>query len=426
MDTGLWITAGAIIALLLASGFFSGSETALTAVSRGKLRARTDKGDRAAERALRLTDDSERFIGSILLGNNLVNILATALATMFFTRLFGEGGVFAATVVMTALVVIFAEVLPKTYAITNSETAATRVAPVIQVVVTLFAPVVSLVQVIVRAVLRAVGVPVDSGTNVLQVKEEIEGALSLGHSEGAVEKEHRDRLLGALDLGERVVEEIMLHRSQIQMIDADISAQDMVEFALKSPHTRLPIFKDDPENIIGVIHAKDLLRAIYALPEGEDPFHGFDIMSVAMKPYFVPETTTLDDQMREFLRRHTHFALVVDEYGALQGLLTLEDILEEIVGEITDEFDSTAEHHVRRTDAGDYLVDGAMTIRDLNRANDWSLPDEEANTIAGLVIHEAQMIPSQGQVFSFHGFRFEVLARKDNRITRLKIRKLPR
>ncbi len=426
MDTGLWIIAGAILALIFSSAFFSGSETALTAVSRGKLRARADKGDKGAARALSVTEDSERLIGAVLLGNNLVNILATSLATVLFTGLFGESGVAWATLVMTALVVIFAEVLPKTYAITNSETAAIRVAPVIAVLISVFSPVVMFVRAIVRQVLRLVGVDVDAAANVLAVREEIAGAIALGHSEGAVEKEHRDRILGALDLDDRAVEEIMLHRSQIEMIDAAWSAREMVEFALKSAHTRLPIFRDDPENIVGLIHAKDLVRAIYALqiPADKDPLTDFDIMSVAMEPYFVPETTTLDEQMREFLRRRTHFALVVDEYGALQGLITLEDILEEIVGEITDEFDAPDEHHCVRTEGGDYLVDGAMTIRDLNRANDWSLPDDEANTVAGLVIHEAQMIPTEGQVFSFHGFRFEVLSREDNRITRLRMRQL--
>jgi Mg2+/Co2+ transporter CorB len=188
------------------------------------------------------------------------------------------------------------------------------------------------------------------------------------------------------------------------------------------------VYRSEKENIVGLIHAKDLLRAMYARQreKGADhPVDGFDIMSVAKKPYFVPETTTLDEQMRQFLRRHTHFALVVDEYGSLEGLITLEDILEEIVGEITDEFDETEDAQVTRTEAGDVLADGAMTIRDLNRAMDWSLPDEEANTIAGLVIHEAQTIPTKGQVFSFHGFRFEILERKDNRLTRLKIRPLP-
>jgi Mg2+/Co2+ transporter CorB len=426
MEPGLWITAITILALLVASAFFSGSETALTAVSRGKLRARADKGDKAAERALGVTEDNERLIGSVLLGNNLINILATSLATVLFTAIFAEGGVVVATLIMTTLVLIFAEVMPKTYAITNSEQAATRVAPVISFVIRIFAPVVDFVRLLVRRILGLFGVQVDSSSRILSIHEEIAGALSLGHSEGAVEKEHRDRLLGALDLGDRTVEEIMLHRSGIEMIDIALSPREIVELTLQSPHTRLPIFRDDPENIIAVVHAKDMLREIYARQQAAAgaPLDDFDLMSVAMKPYFVPETTTLDDQMREFLRRHTHFALVVDEYGALQGLITLEDILEEIVGEITDEFDATEETQVQRTEAGDYDVEGATTIRDLNRLNDWSLPDDEANTIAGLVIHEAQMIPTQGQVFSFHGFRFEVAERQENRITRLRMRKL--
>ncbi|WP_102108133.1 HlyC/CorC family transporter [Oceaniglobus roseus] len=426
-DSAFWITTGAILVLLLLSAFFSGSETALTAASRGKLRAQADKGSKGAEKALRITEDNERLIGSVLLGNNLVNILATSLATALFTRLLGDSGVALATMVMTLLVLIFAEVLPKTYAITNAETAASRVAGPIQVVIRVFSPMVGAVRALVRGVLRLFGVNADPNSQILAVREEIAGALNLGHSEGVVEKEDRDRILGALDLGERTVEEIMLHRSKIEMIDIATPPGEILAQCLKSSHTRLPVFRGTQEEIVGVIHAKDLLRAMYALRRtgnGEDPFDGFDILDVAMKPYFVPETTTLDDQMRQFLRRHTHFALVVDEYGALQGLITLEDILEEIVGEITDEFDLNPAPPLKRTEAGDYIVDGGMTIRDLNRATDWSLPDDEANTVAGLVIHEAQLIPNQGQVFSFHGFRFEVAQRKDNRITRLKIRPL--
>jgi Mg2+/Co2+ transporter CorB len=243
-----------------------------------------------------------------------------------------------------------------------------------------------------------------------------------------VEKEDRDRILGALDLSDRFVEEIMLHRSNIEMIDANLDPQKILEQCLTSPHTRLPVFKDEPENIIGVVHAKDLLREMYAQIGGPDgdaaSLRNFKITSVTKPPYFVPETTTLDDQMRQFLRARTHFALVVDEYGTLQGLITLEDILEEIVGEITDEFDPDEETVVKKAPDGHYLVDGATTIRDLNRATDWNLPDEEANTIAGLVIHEAQTIPVVGQVFSFHNFRFEVTAREGNRVTELKIRPL--
>lgn len=428
LDAAFWISAGAILGLLVLSAFFSGSETALTAASRGKLRSRADRGDRGAERALHITEDNERLIGSVLLGNNLVNILAASLATALFTRLFGESGVALATLVMTFLVLIFSEVLPKTYAITNAEAAASRVAGPIRFVILVFAPVVTAVRMLVRGLLRIFGVRTDPDSHILAVREEIMGAIQLGHSEGVVEKEDRDRILGALDLSDRTVEEIMLHRSKIAMIDGNLPPQDVLELVLQSAHTRLPIWKDDPENIVGVLHAKDLLRAMYAkrleAKSDAEAWEDFDFLSVAMKPYFVPETATLDDQMRQFLRRHTHFALVVDEYGSLQGLITLEDILEEIVGEITDEFDVSAEHPIHRTDGGDYVVDGATTIRDLNRAIDWNLPDEEANIVAGLVIHEAQTIPTQGQVFSFHGFRFEVLQRKDNRITRLKIRQL--
>ncbi|SFU07356.1 HlyC/CorC family transporter [Sedimentitalea nanhaiensis] len=428
LDTTFWMTGGAILLLLVLSAFFSGSETALTAASRGKLRTQADKGSNGAAKALEITEDNERLIGSVLLGNNLVNILATSLATALFTRAFGETGVALATLVMTVLVLVFAEVLPKTYAIINSEKAAAAVAPVISLVVMVFAPIVSAVRLLVRGVLHVFGVEVDPDSHILAVREEIVGALQLGHSEGVVEKEDRDRILGALDLGDRTVEEIMLHRSGIEMIDADNTPEQILQQCLSSPHTRLPMFRNEPENIIGVVHAKDLLRAMYDQISGAHgaakPLSRFKISDVSKPPYFVPETTTLDEQMRQFLRMRTHFALVVDEYGSLQGLITLEDILEEIVGEITDEFDPDSEVPMVDTEDGQYIVDGAMTIRDLNRATDWNLPDDEANTIAGLVIHEAQMIPTTGQVFSFHGFRFEVVARAGNRVTGLKIRPL--
>jgi len=428
LDSAFWLTAGAILVLLVLSGFFSGSETALTAASRSKLRSQADKGSRGAERALEITEDNERLIGSVLLGNNLVNILATSLATALLTRAFGESGVALATLVMTLMVLIFAEVLPKTYAITNAEKAAAIVSTPIGLVVRVFAPIVAAVRAIVRGVLGLFGIQTDPDSNILAVREEIAGALTLGHEEGVVEKEDRDRILGALDLGDRQVEEIMLHRSGIEMIDVSNTPEDILTQCLESRHTRLPLFDGEPENIIGVVHAKDLLRAIDRVMRGPDAtaagLKGFDVREVAMKPYFVPETTTLDDQMREFLRRHTHFALVVDEYGALQGLITLEDILEEIVGEITDEFDQGEDQEVARDADGHVIVDGVMTIRDLNRACDWQLPDEEANTVAGLVIHEAQMIPEEGQVFSFHGFRFEVLGRDANRLTKLRVRPL--
>lgn len=261
------------------------------------------------------------------------------------------------------------------------------------------------------------------------LREEITSAIEQARANDAVEKEDRDRILGALDLAERTVDEIMLHRSRIEKIDADMAPAALLDRVLSAPHTRLPLFRGDDEHILGVVHAKDLLREVHRLGRSErtlaEALDRLDITRVARRPYFIPETTTLDEQMRQFLARRTHFALVVDEYGELRGLLTLEDILEEIVGEITDEFDIPRDETEIRKDAdGAWLVNGAMTIRDLNRALEWNLPDDAANTIAGLVVHEARIIPAEGQVFSFHGCRFTIIERVENRITRLKIRRL--
>lgn len=425
-DLTIWATAGAICLLLAMSAFFSGSETALTAASRPKLHAQAEKGSRGAATALRLTEDSESLIGAILLGNNLVNILATSLATSLFTVLFGQSGVALATLIMTLLVLVFSEVTPKTYAITNAEVAATRVAPVLQVVVRLLSPIVHAIRALVRVMLWTFGVRADADARIM-AREEIAGAIALHHSEGLVQKDDRDRLMGALDLASRTVDEVMIHRSQILTLDANADPGELISDIISCPFTRIPVWKDNPENIVGVIHSKDLLREVHRLSllseDHAENLHKFDLTSVMMEPWFVPDATTLDDQMRAFLRRHSHFALVVDEYGDLQGLITLEDILEEIVGDITDEHDEEAGGMVRDED-GAVTVDGTMSIRDINRALDWSLPDDEANTIAGLVIHEAQTIPTEGQVFSFHGFRFEVMERERNQIRRLRIKRL--
>ena len=408
--------------LLFLSGFFSGSETALTAASRSILRAKEDKGHKGATRALKLTENTEKLIGAILLGNNFANILAASLATHLLTKIYGEGGVFYSTLVMTLLIVIFAEVMPKIYAINDPERAALRVSPIIAPVVYIFGPITISIQWIVMQIFKLFGKNSINLQNNNSVQEEIVGAISLGHLEGSMEKEDKDRLLATLDLSNRSVEEIMLHRSEIEMIDADSEPEIILKQCLASSYTRLPIFKQDQENIIGVMHAKSLLRAVNIQKNGKSSkFSDQNILDVAMKPYFILETTLLDDQLKEFLKRRAHFALVVDEYGALQGLLTLEDIIEEIVGEINDEHDDITEIEPENSRDGVLIVEGNATIRDLNRAQEWDLPDSEANTIAGLVIHEAQNIPSVGQVFSFHGFRIEIIEKKENRLTKLKI-----
>ncbi len=418
MELEILISVGAIVVLLLLSALFSGSETALTAASRAQMLGLAKRGSLRAEKVNFLSDRKERLIGAILLGNNLVNILASALATSLLIGLFGDAGVAYATVVMTALVLIFAEVLPKTYAIHNANRFALAVAPVIGPIVTLLAPITRLVQLIVGLCLRLFGVGGGGGGDLVSSAEELKGTAELHTREGRMVKADRDMLGGILDLPDVQVSEIMVHRRNMVMIDADQPSQEIVSEALESPYTRVPLWSDDPENIIGVLHAKDLLRAIGG--QAGD-FTAVNIARLARTPWFVPETTTLMEQLNAFRERHEHFALVVDEYGALMGLVTLEDILEEIVGEIADEHDVVMVDAIRRQPDGSLLVDGTVTVRDFNRFGDWDLPDEEAATIAGLVIHEARRIPEIGERFSFHGFSFEVLRRQRNQITALEL-----
>ncbi|HEX4181058.1 MAG TPA: HlyC/CorC family transporter [Caulobacteraceae bacterium] len=418
MKVALLALAPVIIILLAVSALFSAAETALTGASRGRMHQLERDGDRAAGRVNALISNRERMIGAVLLGNNLINILASALTTEVLTReIPGGWGVAAATVLMTVLVLVFAEVLPKTLAITRPDDTARWISAPTQAVVRLFGPVVFSVQWFVRRTLGVFGVKIDMTTDVLAAHEEIRGAVEFHHSEGLVESGDRRMLGGVLDLAGLDVSQIMVHRKSIEMLDADLPPRELVEQALAAPHTRLPLYRGDTENIVGVVHAKDLLRALATTEGGIDQL---DVGSICREPWFIPDTTNLKDQLNAFLKRRTHFALVVDEYGALQGLVTLEDILEEIVGDIEDEHDLTVQG-VRKQADGSVNVDGDVAIRDLNRAMDWNLPDEEAVTVAGLVIHEAQTIPEPGQVFMFHRHRFQVLRRQRNQLTGLRV-----
>jgi Mg2+/Co2+ transporter CorB len=417
MTLGLGITLGAILGLLLASAFFSGSETALTAASPAKMHALEQDGSHRARVVNYLLTVRERFIGAILLGNTLANIAASALATTLFLSLFGERGVVYATVVMTVIVVLFAEVLPKTYAIVNADRMALVVAPAVRFVVALFAPVTNAIQFLVRHTLRLFGASISDEAEVLSAHEELRGTIELIHKEGGVVKLDRDMLGGVLDLRELTVSDIMVHRTKIDAIDVELPTERIIDLALKSSHTRLPLWRGEREEIVGILHAKTLLRA---LRDAKADVSKLDIMKLATPPWFVPDTTTLKDQLNAFLKRKSHFAIVVDEYGEVMGLVTLEDIIEEIVGDITDEMD-IASIAARPQADGSVIVEGSVPLRDLNRLMDWELPDEEATTVAGLVLHEAQTIPDAGQSFTFHGFRFEVLRRQRNRLTSIRV-----
>ncbi|MDK1375163.1 MULTISPECIES: HlyC/CorC family transporter [unclassified Sinorhizobium] len=413
-----WLSLVSVICLLLLSAFFSGSEAALTAASRARMHTLESNGDRRAGVVSRLIERRDRLVGTLLLGNNLVTILATSLATSLLIGLVGDFAVAIATLGMTVLLVVFAEVLPKSWAIAFPDRFALAVAPLVRPFMAVAGPVSALINAFVRRLLTLFGVNLSSDKPMLSAQEELRGAVDLLHREGSVIKADLDRLGGVLDLGELEVSDIMIHRTAMRAINADEPPELCVREILEAPFTRLPLWRGSTDNIIGVIHSKDLLRAL-AEPDVEPA--SLDVVKIAQKPWFVPDTTNLGDQLNAFLRRKLHLAIVVDEYGQVQGLVTLEDILEEIVGDIADEHDIDIQG-VRQEADGSIVVDGSVPIRDLNRALDWSLPDEEATTVAGLVIHESKSIPEERQAFTFYGKRFIVMKRVRNRITKLRIR----
>jgi Mg2+/Co2+ transporter CorB len=419
-DWEFWLSILTILFLLLLSAFFSGSETALTAVNRPRMHHLARKGDKRARMVRRLGDRKEDLLGALLLGNNLVNILAASIATNALIKLFGEAGVAYATLGMTLLVLIFSEVAPKTFAINHPDRAALAVAPAVRFIVGFLAPISRSIQWIVNCVLRIFSDGKNIDNRAIEAVEErqeaLRGAIDMHHGDEESQSE-RQMLHSILELAELEVGEAMTHRSKVVMVDGSRPSEEIVTEVLSSPYTRIPIWQESAENIVGVLHAKALLRAVQAA--GGNPA-GIEINKVASPPWFVPESTTLLDQLQEFRRRREHFALVVDEYGAFMGVATLEDILEEIVGDIADEHDLPLAG-VRRQPDGSYMVPGATHIRDLNREFDWNLPDDDATTLAGLIMHEARMLPEVGQTFEFHRYRFRILRRARNQIAQIRV-----
>ena len=417
MDIGIIILIVVIVLLLLASSFFSGSETALTAASEARMRALAKRGDKNATTVEKLLLRKDRLISSLLIGNNLVNVVGTSLATSIAIALLGESGVVVASLMMTFILVIFAEVMPKTYAVNNADRFALAVSKVVNVIVILLTPLSWGLERITQPITKRNGNDEDDR------EEELRGMIQL-HGADATDAEAREQsamLSSVLDLGEVTVDEVMTHRGSVEMIDAESAPEDALRQVMESPFTRHPVYSGKPENIVGVLHVKALLRGLDKA--AEDTLNGaknINIAETATAPYFVPETTLLIDQLQAFRNRREHFAIVVDEYGDFRGIITLEDILEEIVGEIDDEHDITIPGLLPQDD-GSWIVEGQVTIRDLNRALNWELPDDDAATIAGLILNETRTIPVPGQEFRFHETRFRVLRRDRNKIERIRI-----
>ena len=415
MLSEIWISVGSIILLLLLSAFFSGSETALTAASRARIHQLSKEGNKNAKIVEKLNSKREHLIGTILLANNLVNILAAALATSILIGMFGNAGIGYATATMTLLILIFAEVLPKTYAINKANRAAIFVAPLIRFLVVVFSPITNTIQLIVKFILNPLQIP--SGIDAKEKKQELLGTIDLHADDRNKDSQEKEMLKSILELENVEVGEIMVHRKEIFMINCNLSAEKIMKKVIESPYTRIPLWKNKQENIIGVLHVKNILAEF---EKSNKDIKALDFTKLSSKPWFIPESTSLLKQLQMFRYRHEHFSLVVDEYGTLMGVVTLEDILEEIVGEISDEFDTTELNSIEEKN-GSYLVNGETTLRDLNRLLSWSLPINKATTVAGHIINETRSIPEIGQVFSLENFRFEILEKKHNQIKSIKI-----
>lgn len=418
MGAELIIMLIALFLLLLGSAFCSGSETGLTVASKANLHKLASEGKKAAEKAMEIRKNKDRLIGTLLLGNNAMNVALSVVGASFFASYVGndEWGVLITTTILTLTILLFGEVLPKIYAFNNADKVAMFVAPVWGKLVYVFYPITKLIEKIAMIILRIFGYK--KNTAIFDPIDEIRSAIEMHHEEGAVIKDDRDMLGSILDLSQIVVGEIMIHRRDIGALNIQDPIAIIIDEAMNSEHSRLPVWENNEENIIGILHTKDLRRIKSENPSRED------ILSILKEPMFIPETTTLRDQLEKFRRKRTHLGLVVDEYGSLMGLVTLEDILEEIVGQIDDEHDKVIRGIKKQAD-GSLMVRGNLNIRDLNRETDWNLPtDDDANTIAGLVIKIAENIPEVGEKFSNQDFEFTVMGKVRNQITSIKINPL--
>ena len=423
MDLPLHILIGSIVGLVILSAFFSGSETSLTSASKPRMHNLAKSGKKNAKVFEDLFRDKELLICTILFANNLVNVLASALATKILIELTNTDGILYATIIMTLMILVFGELIPKTLALSKADNYALKISPFIRLLVILLYPLTFTLNFIVYILLKIVGVNYSNFKKEEiseKREEELRGAIDL-HGEDS-SRDEKNMLKSILDLDEITVGSIMIPRKDIFSLPVKITYNDLLEELENSPHSRIPIWEKNPENIIGVFHVRRLIS--YKNSDSKK----FNIKSLCQKPWFIPESTKLDNQLMEFKKRKEHFSIVVDEYGEFLGIVTLEDIIEEIVGDIDDEQDmlktSKKVTGIKSLSPSSFLVEGNVNIRDLNKELNINLQiNNNVSTVAGLVLYESRTIPKTKQVFSFYDLNFEILKKKNNQITLLKITK---
>ncbi|MDF0607908.1 HlyC/CorC family transporter [Wolbachia endosymbiont of Onchocerca gibsoni] len=406
-----------IFVLLILSFLFSGAEIGLTSISRSRVNKLKLDGNKKAKVIDHLLNKKELTIGTILLGNTIINITCSALLTAIVINFFGNEGVFLLTITMTFCILLFCEVLPKTYAMQNPEKFTSFSAYFVLFFVKIFSPLTSGIQFIVNLILKLCGPHKDR--EVISTADAMRNMIVLHRSEGTMLKQDLDMLNSILDLAETEISEIMTHRRNLFSLDIDRNKEELIREILTSSHSRVPLWQKEPDNIIGVVHVKNLINA---LREKDNRTEEVNIAQVMSKPWFIPESTPLSVQLHNFRKNRKHLAFVVDEYGALQGIVTLEDILEEIVGEISDEHDLITENFIKKISDNMYHIEGKSTIRNINRQLHWNLPDEEATTLAGMIVNEIERIPDEGEEFSMYGFYFKILKKDKNTITAIEVR----
>jgi Mg2+/Co2+ transporter CorB len=420
MEIPLHILIGSIFGLIILSAFFSGSETSLTSASKPRMHNLARTGKKNAKIFEELFRNKEMLICTILFANNLVNILASAIATKILIELTNNEGILYATVIMTLMILIFGELIPKTLALSKADQFALKIAPFMKVLVYILYPLTVTLNFVATSILKIFGV------NYLNFKkeevsekreEELRGAIDLHGDDSS--KDEKNMLKSILDLDDITVGSIMIPRKDIFSLPSNIKYNELITKLNNSPHSRIPIWEKNPENIIGIFHIRKLIEIKVDEPKT------FNIKSLCQKPWFIPESTRLDNQLLEFKRRKEHFSIVVDEYGEFLGIVTLEDIIEEIVGEIDDEHDvlkiSKGSEDIKSISSKSYLVKGNVTIRELNKELNINIPVSNTSTVAGLVLYESRTIPKKGQIFSFFDLKFEILSKKNNQITLVKI-----